>query len=47
MPKYKVILDRAINVNGKKRETGVEFEAEEHTEIKTLLKHKYIEKVKK
>ncbi len=47
MPKYKVIHKEAINVNGKKRETGDQFEQDENAEIKTLLKHKYIEKVKK
>lgn len=47
MPRYKVIHTEAINVHCTKRQTGEEFEAEPRGEIKTLLKHKYIEKVKK
>ena len=47
MKKYRVIWEKAINVNGKHREINEEFEANESTqEIKNLVRHKYIGEIK-
>lgn len=44
MKKYKVLWETPINVNGKERKPGEEFEDElttsEHT---SLIKHRYLE----
>lgn len=44
---YIVIWEVPIHVNGIKRQPGEQFEEEETQELKNLVLHKYIMKVKK
>lgn len=44
---YIVIWEVPIHVNGIKRQPGEQFEEEETQELKNLVLHKYLMKVKK